>query len=232
MILKTKKDTDKDEYMDLSEGQLMLLQFLKHRVAVFSVFILFILYLFVIFADFFSPYGMLTSHKYHLYAPPQISKINFFDDEGNFQVRPFIYRQEAVRDPKTLRFVYKSDKNQKNYIYFFVRGEPYEMLGFIKSDLHFFGVKEGTLFLLGTDIIGRDLLSRIIFGGRVSLSIGLIGVIILVVIGTIIGTISGYYGSWIDNLIQRKTIFKITSNSSINNYLQSNENYATLIDIM
>ena len=203
MILKTKKDTDKDEYMDLSEGQLMLLQFLKHRVAVFSVFILFFLYLFVIFADFFSPYGMLTSHKYHLYAPPQISKINFFDDEGNFHIRPFIYRQEAVRDPKTLRFVYKSDKNQKDYIYFFVRGEPYEMLGFIKSDLHFFGVKEGTLFLLGTDIIGRDLLSRIIFGGRVSLSIGLIGVVILVVIGTIIGTISGYYGSWIDNLIQR-----------------------------
>ena len=130
-------------------------------------------------------------------------KINFFDKEGNFHIRPFIYRQVAARDPKTLRFVYEDDLKQKDFIYFFVRGEPYTMLGFINSDIHFFGVKEGSLFLLGTDIIGRDLLSRIIFGGRVSLSIGLIGVIILLIIGTIIGTISGYYGGWIDNFIQR-----------------------------
>ena len=102
-----------------------------------------------------------------------------------------------------MRFVYKGDKSKKDFIHFFIRGESYEMLGFIKSDLHFFGVKEGKLFLLGTDIIGRDLLSRIIFGGRVSLSIGLIGVIILIFIGTIVGTISGYYGGLADNLIQR-----------------------------
>ena len=136
-----------------------------------------------LFADFFSPYGMLTNHKDYLYAPPQITKINFFDDQGNFHLRPFIYRQEAVRDPKTLRFVYKGDKSKKDFIHFFIRGESYEMLGFIKSDLHFFGVKEGKLFLLGTDIIGRDLLSRIIFGGRVSLSIGLIGAVVRVSTG-------------------------------------------------
>ena len=203
MIFEKKEEIDKEGYIVLSEGQLMLRQFLKHRVAVFSLVILLILYIIVIFADFFSPYGMLTNHKYYLYAPPQITKINFFDDEGKFHFRPFIYRQEAVRDPKTLRFVYKGDKSKKDFIYFFVKGEPYEMLGFIKSNIHFFGVKEGKLFLLGTDIIGRDLLSRIIFGGRVSLSIGLIGVIILVFIGTIVGTISGYYGGWADNLIQR-----------------------------
>ena len=77
------------------------------------------------------------------------------------------------------------------------------MLGFIKSDIHFFGVGEGKLFLLGTDIIGRDMLTRIIFGGRISLSIGIIGVIILVILGTIIGTISGYFGGWVDNILQR-----------------------------
>ena len=199
----SKDKFDKDEYTVLSEGQLMLRQFLKHRVAVISLIVLLLLYIIVIFADFFSPYGMLTNHKDYLYTPPQITKINFFDDHGNFHLRPFIYRQEAVRDPKTLRFVYKGDKSKKDFIHFFIRGESYEMLGFIKSDLHFFGVKEGKLFLLGTDIIGRDLLSRIIFGGRVSLSIGLIGVIILIFIGTIVGTISGYYGGLADNFIQR-----------------------------
>ena len=77
------------------------------------------------------------------------------------------------------------------------------MFGLFESNIHLFGVKEGKLFLFGTDIIGRDLLSRIIFGGRVSLSIGLVGVLILVVLGTIIGTISGYFGGWYDNIIQR-----------------------------
>ena len=170
----------------------------------------------VIFANFFAPYGMLTSHKFHLYAPPQITKINFFDKEGNFHIRPFIYRQVAVRDPKTLRFVYQDDLKHKDFIYFFVRGEPYTMLGFIKNDIHFFGVKEGKLFLLGTDIIGRDLLSRIIFGGRVSLSIGLIGVIILVIIGTIVGFIVSKFNtnkmpqvckSWSKNHIMEISLF-------------------------
>mgnify|MGYP005633588899 FL=1 len=203
MFIIRKKSQQNEEFLTLSEGQLMWRKFLKHRVAVISSVILIFLYTVVIFANFFAPYGMLTSYKFHTYAPPQITKINFFDKEGNFLIRPFIYRQVAARDPKTLRFVYEDDLKQKDFIYFFVRGEPYTMLGFINSDIHFFGVKEGSLFLLGTDIIGRDLLSRIIFGGRVSLSIGLIGVIILLIIGTIIGTISGYYGGWIDNFIQR-----------------------------
>ena len=122
MIL-SKDKFDKDEYTVLSEGQLMLRQFLKHRVAVISLIVLLLLYIIVIFADFFSPYGMLTNHKDYLYAPPQITKINFFDDQGNFHFRPFIYRQEAVRDPKTLRFVYKGDKSKKDFIHFFIRGE-------------------------------------------------------------------------------------------------------------
>ena len=99
---KSKKDED---YIALSEGQLMWRQFLKHRVAVVASIILIFLYTIVIFADFFAPYGMLTSHKFHLYVPPQITKIRFIDNEGNFHLRPFIYRQVAKRDPKTLRFV-------------------------------------------------------------------------------------------------------------------------------
>ena len=198
-----KKSQENEEYVVLSEGQLMWRRFLKHRVAVVASIILMIVYLIVIFADFFAPYGMLTNHPYYIYAPPQITKIRFVDHEGQFHFRPFIYRQIASRDPKTLRFVYNDDLNQKDFLHFFVHGEEYTMLGFIKSDIHLFGVGEGKLFLLGTDIIGRDLFTRIIFGGRISLSIGIIGVFILVIIGTIVGTISGYFGGWIDNFLQR-----------------------------
>ena len=198
-----KKYQENEEYIVLSEGQLMWRRFFKHRVAVASAIILMILYIVVVFADFFAPYGMLTNHTYFVYASPQITKIRFVGREGEFYFRPFMYRQIAARDPKTLRFIYKDDVNQKDFLNFFVHGEEYTMLGFIKSDIHLFGVGEGKLFLLGTDIIGRDLLTRIIFGGRISLSIGIIGVIILVTIGTIVGTISGYFGGWVDNILQR-----------------------------
>lgn len=200
---RSKKLKESEEYVVLSEWQLMWRKFLKHRVAVAAAIILIILYIVVIFADFFTPYGMLTNHTDYLYTTPQITKIRFIDNDGKFHIRPFMYRQIQERDPKTLRFVYKDDVSQIDYIRFFVHGEKYTMLGFIKSDIHFFGAGEGKIFLLGTDIIGRDMLTRIIFGGRISLSIGIIGVIILVILGTIMGTISGYFGGWIDNGIQR-----------------------------
>ena len=191
------------EYIVLSEGQLMWRQFLKHRVACVATVVLVLLYTVVIFADFFAPYGMLTSHKFHLYAPPQITKLRFVDNEGNFHLRPFIYRQVAERDPRTLRFIYKDDPRQKDFIQFFARGEKYTMLGFIESDIHFFGVGEGTLFLLGTDIIGRDLLSRIIFGGRVSLQLGSLESLFWWSLEPLWEQPSGYFGGWIDNVIQR-----------------------------
>ncbi|GAG68183.1 unnamed protein product [marine sediment metagenome] len=178
-------------------------KFLKHKVAVLGAIILVILYVVVIFAGFFAPYDMLTQKTEYLYAPPFITKIRFIDNEGNFYFRPFIYRQIAERDPKTLRFVYNDDITKKDFIKFFIRGDEYTVLGFIKSDIHLFGVEEGGLFLLGTDQIGRDMLSRIIFGGRISLSIGIIGVIIIIIIGSILGTISGYFGGKTDNIIQR-----------------------------
>ena len=200
---RSKKLEESEEYVVLSEWQLMWRKFLKHRVAVAAAIILIILYIVVIFADFFTPYGMLTNHTDYLYTTPQITKIRFIDNDGKFHIRPFMYRQIQERDPKTLRFIYKDDISQKDFLKFFVHGEKYTMLGFIKSDIHFFGAGEGKIFLLGTDIIGRDMLTRIIFGGRISLSIGIIGVIILVILGTIMGTISGYFGGWIDNGIQR-----------------------------
>jgi len=190
-----------EEYRYLSPRQLMWRKFLKHRVGVVATCVVILLYLTVIFAEFFAPYDKTTSHPDHLSAPP--SRIRFFDSDGRFHLRPFVYRTTAERDPRTLRFVYDEDVSQKDFIRFFVRGDEYRFLGLIQSDLHFVGVRDGELFLLGTDQRGRDLLSRTIYGGRISLSIGLIGVSILVFLGALIGTISGYYGGIVDNVIQR-----------------------------
>ena len=191
----------RDEYTILTPRQLMWKKFLKHRVAVVATCVIIILYVTIIFAEFFAPYDKTTSNMDYLSAPP--CRVRLIDSEGKFHIRPFVYRRTGARDPKTWRFVYKEDVSKKDFIKLFAHGDEYTLFGLFTTDIHFFGVEEGTVFLLGTDERGRDLLSRMIFGGRISLSIGIIGVAILVFLGSLIGTISGYYGGWIDNVIQR-----------------------------
>jgi peptide/nickel transport system permease protein len=140
-------------------------------------------------------------HEY-IYCPPQ--RIHFIDDEGKFHVRPFVYAYVPSRDPKTLARVYTVDKTRRHPIYFFVRGEPYKLWNLIPLDVHLFGTKDRqTLFLFGTDKLGRDLFSRTLHASRVSLSIGLAGVAISFILGSLLGGISGYYGGAPDMVIQR-----------------------------
>jgi peptide/nickel transport system permease protein len=195
------RDNQNDEYTILTPRQLIWRKFLKHRIGVVATCVLIILYITIIFAEFFAPYDKTTSNMDYLSAPP--CRVRLIDSEGRLHVRPFVFRRTGARDPKTLRFVYTEDEGKKDFIRLFVHGDEYELLGLFNADLHFFGVEEGTLFLFGTDERGRDLLSRIIYGGRISLSIGIVGVAILVFLGSLIGTISGYYGGWIDNVLQR-----------------------------
>jgi peptide/nickel transport system permease protein len=113
-----------------------------------------------------------------------------------------VYTLVGKRDPKTFLIVYTEKTDEPHYIRLFVKTEPYTLLG-LQMSRRFIGVDSGYLFLFGTDQRGRDLLSRIIMGSRVSLTMGLLGVAIIVFLGSVIGTISGYYGGWVDNVIQR-----------------------------
>jgi peptide/nickel transport system permease protein len=191
-----------EEFKYLTLGQLAWRKFFHNKIAVASGVFLILIYLMMIFAEFVAPYNMTKGHTQYLYSPPQ--KLRFIDEQGNFSLRPFVYPITGERDLKTFQFVYTEDRSTKAYVYFFVEGDPYKYLG-MRANRHLFGVKEdeGTLFLFGTDVRGRDQLSRIVMGSRISLTLGLAGVMITLFLGTVIGTLSGYLGGAVDNVIQR-----------------------------
>lgn len=180
--------------------KLMWIKIKKHKLAVISGIFLIFLYLIAIFCEFFSPYDPNDYDANYLYAPPQ--KIRFISKNG-FHLRPVVFGYIQEKDPVTLRRKYKPDPDKIYPIHFFVKGKPYTFLGLFETGIHLFGVNEGTIFLLGTDRNGRDMLSRIIYGTRISTSIGLAGVIISFILGIVIGGIAGFFGGIIDSLIQR-----------------------------
>lgn len=184
----------------LSMRQLMVRRFCRNQVAFASLVLLALMYLAMIFAGFVSPYDPERGDTDFLTVPPQ--QVRFFDSEGNFHLQPFVYRIVGERDPRTLTFVYREDTTQRDPIGLLVSGDRYDMFG-LKFDRHLFGVTQGTLFLLGTDFRGRDMLSRIIFGARVTLTIGIVGVALTIVLGALIGAVSGYVGGFVDTAIQR-----------------------------
>ena len=183
-----------------SQWRLMWWKFLRHRAAVVAGVVVILLYMCALFGDFIIPFDPhLRTGK--PFAPPQLPK---FVDEDGFSLRPFVYGMKSQLDMKTFQRTYVLDKSQKYPIYFFVRGHEYKLLGLFKTDLHLFGTEDGgALFLMGTDQLGRDLFSRIIYGARVSLSIGLVGVFLSLLIGIIMGGISGYFGGTVDLVVQR-----------------------------
>lgn len=192
--------TKVEKLLVASQWQLIRWKFARHRLAVASLIVLVIFYLFAIFAEFFAPYAP-GHHDVDLpFLPPQ--SVHFFDN-GRFQWRPFVYGFSSEFNPNTYETTYIVDKALKYPIHFYAKGDPYEMWGLFGGDRHLFGVDEGTVFLFGADSKGRDVLSRSIHGGRVSLSIGLVGIAISSLIGIFMGGISGYYGGVTDLIIQR-----------------------------
>jgi peptide/nickel transport system permease protein len=177
-------------------------RFRKHKLAAGGTLILVAFYLVALFADFFAYADPQESEAQRSLMAPQ--QIHWFDD-GSF--RPYVYALTGTRDPVTFKRVYVPDTTKKIPITFFGRGEPYEVLGFIPSDRHLIaveGAKAGeSLFLLGTDMQGRDLWSRLMYATRTSMTIGLVSVALSLVLGVVLGGISGYFGGVIDTVIQR-----------------------------
>ncbi|GAH65869.1 unnamed protein product, partial [marine sediment metagenome] len=146
-----------------------------------------IFYIVAIFCEFFSTQYIYKRHTGYIYSPPQ--RVHFFNEEG-FHFRPFVYGLKRRLDPITFRRTYIEDKTKKYPIYFFVHGDKYKLWNLFPADIHLFGVKEGTIFLFGTDNLGRDLFSRNLYASRISLSIGLVGVFISFILGSVLGGIS------------------------------------------
>ena len=200
---------EEEAHYGLSQWRLMLRKFKRSKTAIIGGIFVLIFYLSALFANFLAPYGGDQRFTDYLYAPPQALH---FDFENGL----YVVKLQKHFDPDTLRITYTTDANQKFPIHFFVHDSAYKLAGLIDGDLHLFGTNDPSMgvFLMGTDRQGRDMLSRILIGSQMSLTIGLLGVILSLFIGTILGVTSGYFGGVIDNLMQR-TIEVIRSFPSI-----------------
>ncbi|MGG7516728.1 ABC transporter permease [Allorhizobium undicola] len=204
-------DPDAEESRELTRGsrldqasQLKLTwwRFRRHRIAYYSGLLLLAAYFMIAFVEFIAPYNVHSRHVNFIYAPPQ--QVHFFD-KGRF-VGPFVYGRSMALDMDTLQRNYRDEPDQVQKLRFFCAGDPYLFWGFIEGNRHLVCPAEGgQLFLMGTDRLGRDVLSRIIYGARVSLTIGLLGVMTSFVLGVVIGGLAGYWGGWFDLVVQRIT---------------------------
>ena len=187
----------------LSPRQLIWRRFLRHRLGVIGSVVVIIMTLITIFAGFISPYAPGQFHQHLGYAPP--TPVHFVH-EGQF-IGPFVYGTTRTFDPNTGAAIFK----QTDEIYpikFFVQGDAYQFLGLFETNVHLFGTGEparspGQVFLLGADQFGRDLLTRTLIGGRVSLFIGPLALLIILPLAAFFGGLSGYFGGWADMAIQR-----------------------------
>ena len=191
---------EQEEFYRASQWRIMWWKFRRHRIAVVCGVILLLLYASALVSEILAPYGLNTRDSRHIYAPPQ--SLGLFH-EGSF-VGPFVYGYSMKLNLDTMKREFSSDQNKVQPLRFFCRGGEYQFWGFVDADFHLVCPAEGgTFFLLGTDRLGRDLLSRIIFGTRISLTVGLLGIAVSFLIGITLGGISGYYGGWVDTAIQR-----------------------------
>lgn len=171
------------------------------KFAKIALIVLCVIYLALFFADFISPYTKDFSDRSMAYVPP--SKVFTIDENGKFS-KPYTYNYIREFNPETLQINYSFDRSKKHYIKFFSSGQQYKFLGLIPMRLHLFTTdSEGRIFLLGTDINGRDVFSRLLFGGRISMTIGFLALFVLFPIGLLYGGISGYFGGKVDMVMMR-----------------------------
>jgi len=191
---------EQERFYSASQWQIMWWKFKRHRIALISGVILLFIYGSTLVSEVIAPYNLDTRDTKHIYAPPQ--ELHLFH-EGRL-TRPFVYGYSMELDLATMKRTYKEDTSRVQPLRYFCRGDDYEFWGLIEGNFHLVCPAEGgTFFLFGTDRLGRDLLSRIVYGTRISLTVGLLGILVSFAIGITLGGISGYFGGWIDNIIQR-----------------------------
>jgi len=186
------------------QWRLIWWKFRKHRLAMVGGVITILIYLIAIFAEFLAPVTTDTYASNYTYAPPQA--LHFFHQTAaGLQFEPYVNGYKVAIDYNAGRRTFEVDPTVEYPVGFFVHGTPYRLLGLISTDLHLIGPLDKThpMYLLGADHLGRDMLSRTIYGTRISVTIGLVGVALSLVLGILLGGVSGYFGGWVDNLIQR-----------------------------
>jgi peptide/nickel transport system permease protein len=190
-----------------TQGRIVWEQFRKHKVALVGLGVLVLMYLMAAFAGFLAPYGMNEYRRSPsaAFVPPMT--VHWIDPETRRLTRPFVYAYVSGRDPVTRQQVWVEDTEGPRYaIQFFVRrpNQTYSILGLWRSDLRLFGVEEpGRVFLWGTNNLGKDVFSRVLYGGQVSLTIGVLAVWVSLILGMVLGVIAGFYGGLVDDFIMR-----------------------------
>lgn len=186
--------------LDAPNWVLVWRRFKQHKLGLISGIFLLLAYLMLPIAGFIAPYTPNERHADHLYAPPQ--SIHWFNN-GQF-IGPHVLPITATADLENFRWVYSADETKPMKLEFFCENEPYKLFGLIKTEHHLFCAPYGaTLFLLGSDRLGRDVFSRILYGAQLSLTVGLIGITVSFTLGIFFGSIAGYFGGRTDWIIQR-----------------------------
>ncbi|WMS44020.1 ABC transporter permease [Acuticoccus sp. MNP-M23] len=192
-----------------SQWQLTWWSFRRHKLAMFGLAIVLLLYLIGFFAEFVAPFSPTDTNRRAVYHPPQM--VRLIDMSDGFAFRPWVPKVKVSRDPISLAQTYEAT-DERIYLRFFGKGEPYELLGLIPWDRHLLAPEKPRerFYVFGSDRLGRDLFSRTVYATRVSMTIGLVGVMISLVLGLILGGLSGYYGGKVDAFIQRLVEFTLS----------------------
>jgi len=187
---------------ELPQSKLIWMRFRRNKLAVIGGIGLILMYIVIALGPFLANNNYMYQNDDYIYGPP--TPITFIGPSGKLGLRPYTYKVSTRLDPEAFKFVFDIDLDTKIPIRFFVEGDSYKLFGFINGSAHLFGVEGGQRFYpLGADGLGRDVLSRLLTGGQVSLTVGLVGVALTIVFGSVMGTVSGYFGGLADDIIQR-----------------------------